>query len=108
MIPAAERTADGIRLRVRLTPNASADRLDGPETAADGRTHLKARVRAVPEKGKANTALEALIARTFGAPKSAVRVERGQTARIKTVRIDADESVCGRIETMLREGRNER
>ncbi|RWG37062.1 MAG: DUF167 domain-containing protein, partial [Mesorhizobium sp.] len=40
---------DGIDLFVRLTPKAAVDRIEGIETAADGRSHLKARVRAVPE-----------------------------------------------------------
>lgn len=78
----------GVRLRVRLTPNAASDRIDGLETAADGRSHLKCRVRAVPEKGAANAALEKLLARALRAPKSAVSVIGGATARMKTVRIN--------------------
>ncbi|TIV96749.1 MAG: DUF167 domain-containing protein, partial [Mesorhizobium sp.] len=42
---------DGIDLYVRLTPKAALDRIEGVETTADGRSHLKARVRAVPENG---------------------------------------------------------
>ncbi len=45
---------DGVDLFVRLTPKAAMDRLEGMETAADGRSHFKARVRAVPENGAAN------------------------------------------------------
>lgn len=51
---------------------------------------LTARVRAVPDKGKANAALEALLAKAFGVPKSAVSLRSGHTARLKTVQIDAD------------------
>eukprot|EP01037_Dinobryon_pediforme_P032735 gene32735-37828_t len=53
---------DGVRLRVRLTPKSSRDALDAQERLADGSVVLTARVRAVPEDGKANAALEALIA----------------------------------------------
>lgn len=77
-------------LFVRLTPKAAADRVDGVETAADGRSHLAVRVRAVPEKGAANAALERLIAETLGLPRSTVSVVAGQTARLKTVRVAAD------------------
>ncbi|TIT75878.1 MAG: DUF167 domain-containing protein, partial [Mesorhizobium sp.] len=57
---------DGIDLYVRLTPKAALDRIDGVETTADGRSHLKGRVRAVPEKGAANAALERLVAKALG------------------------------------------
>ncbi|TIV00536.1 MAG: DUF167 domain-containing protein, partial [Mesorhizobium sp.] len=61
---------DGIDLFVRLTPKAAVDRIEGIETAADGRSHLKARVRAVPENGAANTALERMVAKALGVPGS--------------------------------------
>ena len=64
--------ADGIDLFIRLTPKSSVDRLEGVETSADGRSHLKARVRAVPENGAANAALERLIGKALGVPASTV------------------------------------
>lgn len=82
--------ADGIDLFVRLTPKAASDALDGVETTADGRCHLKARVRAVPEKGAANGALEKLVAKTLAVPASSVAVVAGGTARLKTLRISGD------------------
>lgn len=85
----ALREADGVLLlRVRLTPNASSDRIEGIEQAADGSAHLKCRVRAIPEKGASNAALEKLLAKALKAPKSAIAVIGGTTARVKTVRIE--------------------
>ena len=81
---------DGIDLFVRLTPKSSVDRLEGVETAADGRCHLKARVRAVPENGAANQALQRLVAKALGVPASAVSVVAGATARLKTLRVNGD------------------
>ena len=81
---------DGIDLFVRLTPKAAVDRLQGVETAADGRCHLKARVRAVPENGAANQALQRLVAKALGVPVSAVSVVAGATARLKTLRVLGD------------------
>lgn len=78
---------DGVVLRVRLTPSGGADRIDGVEADAAGRRHIKARVRAAREGGKANAALEVLLAKSLGVPKSTVAVERGATARIKSVRV---------------------
>jgi len=84
---------DGIDLFVRLTPKAALDRIDGVEATADGRTHLKARVRAVPENGAANTALERLLAKALGVPASSVSVVTGSTSRLKTLRIVGDAAV---------------
>lgn len=82
--------AGGLELFVRLTPKSSRDAVEGVETASDGRAHLKARVRAVPEKGKANQALVKLIASTLGVPARDVEIVSGDTARLKTVRVSGD------------------
>ena len=79
----------GLTLHVRLTPNAGRDELVGWAEAADGAAHFVVRVRAVPEKGKANKSLVALLAKTFGIAKRDVDVIRGATSRLKTVRIEA-------------------
>jgi uncharacterized protein YggU (UPF0235/DUF167 family) len=92
---------NGIDLFVRLTPKSSVDRLEGVETSAAGRSHLKARVRAVPENGAANHALERLVAKTLGVPASAVSVVAGGTSRLKTVRIVGDpEALAQRVEAL--------
>lgn len=81
---------DRLVLYVRLTPKGGRDGLDGVETGADGKCHLKARVRAVPEDGKANAALELLLAKQANLPRSAVSVIAGQTARLKQVELKGD------------------
>lgn len=81
---------DGLDLFVRLTPKSSTDAIGGVATSDDGSVHLLARVRAAPEKGAANAALERLLARTFGLPPSTVRVVSGATSRLKTVRLSGD------------------
>ena len=92
----------GIDLAVRLTPKGGADRIEGVEQTADGRSHLKARVRAVPEKGAANKALEKLVAGWLGVPAGAVRVVAGGTSRLKTVRIEGDAAALGaRVELLV-------
>jgi uncharacterized protein (TIGR00251 family) len=79
----------GAELRIRAQPNASKDAVEGLGEEASGQRYLKVRVRAVPEKGQANAAIEAVLAKSLGLPKSAVSVEKGETQRIKTVRISA-------------------
>jgi hypothetical protein len=93
---------NGIDLFVRLTPKAALDRIDGVETAADGRSHLKARVRAVPENGAANQALERMLAKALGVPVSAVSVIAGGTARLKTLRVVGDAAELAKsVEAMI-------
>ncbi|HRY02250.1 MAG TPA: DUF167 family protein [Beijerinckiaceae bacterium] len=83
-------TADGLSLVVRLTPKGGRDAIDGLETMSDGKAVLKARVRAVPEDGKANAALVELLAKALRVPRSAVSVATGQTSRVKTLEISGD------------------
>lgn len=83
-------TAGGLQIHVRLTPKGGRDALDGIETMSDGRAVLKARVRAVPEDGKANEALVALIAESAGVAKSAVALTAGHTSRVKTLTVAGD------------------
>jgi len=77
----------GVLVSLRVTPNAGADALEGEEIRDDGSRVLRVRVKAVPDRGKANAAVIAVIAKTLGLPRSAVSLESGETARFKTVRI---------------------
>ena len=72
----------GVTLTVRVQPKSSADRILGEHGGA-----LKVSVTAAPEKGKANAAVIALLSEKLGVPKSAIEVVRGETSRLKTVRI---------------------
>lgn len=89
--------AGGAELHVRAQPGASRDAIEGMGEDAAGRCFLKVRVRAVAERGRANAAVEAVLARALGIPKSAVSVEKGETQRIKTVRISGDASIAGAL-----------
>ncbi|MFZ4531937.1 MAG: DUF167 family protein [Alsobacter sp.] len=90
--------AGGLFVTVRLTPRGGRDAVETVESLSDGRPVLRARVRAVPEGGAANAALLRLMAQACGTAMSAVRLEAGATARLKTVRIDGDAAVlAGRL-----------
>lgn len=93
----------GAELRIRAQPGASRDAIEGLAEDASGQRHLKVRVTAAPEKGRANAAIEALLAKALGLPRSAVSVEKGETQRIKTVRISADPSIGAKLEALTGE-----
>ena len=84
----------GVILTVRLTPKTAKDEVKGVESF-DGAAVLVARVRALPEAGRANQALEKLIAKWLGVPRSTVSVTHGGKSRLKQVKVegDADELV---------------
>lgn len=69
-------------LPVRVTPGSRTEALE----IVDGR--LSAKVRAAPEKGKANTAVSGLIASALGLASGRVELLRGATSREKQFRID--------------------
>lgn len=75
-------TDDGVLLKVRIAPKASANRIGQPYGDA-----LKVSVTAAPEKGKANAALVKLLAKTLGIAKSDIEVIAGQTDRNKTLKL---------------------
>ena len=91
-------SADAVLLSLRLTPRSSKDALEGVETLADGRSVLKARVRAVPEDGKANLALLRLLAEQLDLPMRALSLATGATGRTKVIRIEgAPEATLARL-----------
>lgn len=83
----------GLSLFVRVTPNAGRDAIEGVEQRDDGTAVLRLRVKAVPDKGKANAAVIALLTKTLGVPKSAITLVSGDTARQKTLTIMGDADV---------------
>lgn len=70
------------RIRVRLTPKAAGDQIAGWQDDV-----LRVRVSAPPIEGRANVALERLIAKALRVPKRDVRVVAGAKGREKTVEV---------------------
>jgi uncharacterized protein (TIGR00251 family) len=90
------RTPHGVTLPVRLTPKSGKDEIAGTETFGD-EIVLKARVRALPEGGRANEALERLIAAWLRVPPSSVAVVQGGKSRLKQVAIRGDADALARL-----------
>lgn len=72
----------GTEIAVRVTPKASRNRI-----VADG-TEIRVYVTTIPEDGKANAAVQKLLAKAIGAAKSRLTLLRGQTSRDKVFRVD--------------------
>jgi hypothetical protein len=76
---------DGVRIRIRLSPGAAADRLGGVVLDADGAVRLRIAVTAPADRGRANDAMIRILADTWRLPKSAFRLVAGASDRRKTV-----------------------
>lgn len=74
--------AERARLKVKVVPGASRDEVAGWQGAA-----LRVRVTAPPERGRANAAVEELLARLLGLPRRRVRVVAGGGSPRKTLEI---------------------
>ena len=85
-------TADGVVVRVRVTPKSSKDAVEGIEGTPDGPA-LKLRVRAVPEDGAANQAVAETLARWLGVPKKSATLASGGKSRIKSIAITGSATV---------------
>ena len=92
----------GVVLQVRLTPKSARDALEGVEVLADGACVLKARVRAVPEDGKANDALVALVAKSLKTPASRIKIASGATSRHKSLLLEGEPAeIFARLEVLV-------
>lgn len=63
--------------------------------------HFAARVSAPPVDGAANAALIALVAKTFGVPRGAVRLIAGDTAPLKRLFVTGDAAALARVAATL-------
>jgi len=81
----ARLTEAGLILHLRVTPNAGRDAIEGVEVRDDGTSVLRVRVAAVPDRGKANAAVIALLTKALGVPKSALTLIHGDTSRFKAI-----------------------
>lgn len=78
------RRAEASLLPVRVSPRSSTSAVEGWRDGA-----LRVRVTAAPTDGRANRAVAALLAETFGVAPSAVRLVSGAAARDKLFRVGA-------------------
>jgi len=77
-----EPTEAGCRIRLRVRPSARRGAVEGEHGGA-----LKVSVAAAPEKGKANRAVEKLLAAALGLPHQSVVVVAGESSRDKVIAV---------------------
>lgn len=80
-------TEDRVQFSVRITPKASKNAIIGWSETDDRKKFLKVTVTTVPEKGKANEKLIALLSKEWKIPKSSIIIEKGETDRNKILSV---------------------
>lgn len=83
-------TEDGVTVAIRVSPRARSSRIDGTVADEKGNYAVKIAVTSVPEDGKANAAVIALLAKSWRIPKSSITIQSGAAARMKILRIKGD------------------
>lgn len=96
----------GCLIRIKLTPNASFCGFKGFVADADGLQYLKAYVRSVPEKGKANEELIKLLSKNLKLAKSSISIIGGATEHYKKVYIETSNSQSEICELMSKLAEN--
>ena len=95
-------TQHGIRIAVRAQPKAGRDAIEGVRAFPDGE-RLAVRIAAAPDRGRANAAIGALLAKALGVPPSAVSIAAGETGRDKVVAVAGDPAaLLSRFHTVSR------
>jgi uncharacterized protein len=96
-----ERRGERLILHVRVTPKASRARLGGTQVDVAGRHRLRVAVTAVPEGGKANSAVLKAIAKALGWPQSSLSMVAGDTDRNKQIEVIQRQESAARSEADL-------
>lgn len=91
-----EADKDGLVIAARVSPKASRTAILGVMPTPDGEA-LKIAVTVPPDRGKANAAVIALLAKIFGVAKSSIEVIAGETDRRKRLRIAGDPAALAAI-----------
>lgn len=87
---------EGCEAWLKVTPGAAVEAVGGVAADADGRIRLKVKVRAAADRGRANAAVLALLAREWALPKAALAIRHGTADRRKTVLIAGDAAALAR------------
>lgn len=83
---------EGLVVALRVTPRADRDAVLEIMPDAAGRAQIRVKVTAAPEDGKANAAVQKLLAKKWGLARSRIDVISGATSREKRILVRGDAS----------------
>ena len=74
-------------LRIKVIPKSSKTEISEIMKDDSGEQTIKIRIKAAPEKGKANAELIKFLSKELNVPKPAISIISGKTDRIKLIKI---------------------
>lgn len=77
-------SGDDLVLRISVQTRASVDAILGIHNG-----HLRVKLTSAPVDGKANQSLTKLLSKAFGVAVSGISIEKGETSKLKRVRIQS-------------------
>ena len=77
-------------LRIKVIPKSNKNEIIETFTDADGEKTIKIRIKATPEKGKANAELIKFLSKEWGVPRALISIVSGKSERLKLIKINAD------------------
>jgi uncharacterized protein (TIGR00251 family) len=92
---------DDLILRLKVMPGSRSAGFEGLAEGARGGRLMRLKVRAKAQDGAANEAVIDAVARAFDRTRSAVTLESGRTARVKTLRIVGGAASVARAEELI-------
>ena len=75
-------------LRIKVLPKSSTNEVTEIMTDDTGEQTIKIRIKAVPEKGKANEELIKFLSKELSIPKDKITIISGKSTQLKLVRFD--------------------
>jgi len=76
-----------MKLQIKVIPSSSKDCIDGLLEDT-----LKVKVKAPPDKGRANKAVIKVLEKTLEQPKGSIHISSGTTSSRKTIEIECDDA----------------
>jgi len=76
--------------RIKVIPGSSKNELKEIMEDGEGGKTYKIRVKAAPEKGKANKELISFLSQHFNVPKEKISILSGKTEQLKLIKIESE------------------
>jgi uncharacterized protein YggU (UPF0235/DUF167 family) len=94
---------DDLILRLKVTPGARSEGVAGLTDGPGGARLIRLKVRAKAQDNAANEAVIAALTAHLPCSRSAVTLESGRTARVKSLRVAGGAALAGRLKELIGE-----
>lgn len=94
ILPCYQYDKNGLKIYLKVIPNASKNEICGIIYDTNGQQLLKLKITAIADKGKANKAVRKFLSDEWDIPTSDIAIISGETARTKKILITNHTEKC--------------